>query len=122
MRQKASQERANYLCFNKIQVAMITRALFILFISVFFASCVNPSANTQQSNDDYGHGESLYAINLRIIQNDEDQQISSTVFSQELLTWKHDFIKKHGNHEWQSFRSKMIRKYGNAEKMSWFLN
>jgi hypothetical protein len=92
-----------------------------MMIAAFAVSCSSVSSDKNQFLEDFSHGESLYAINMRIVLNRDDQLISSTVMSQELLTWKQDFIRKYGNDQWQHYKSQMIKKYGHEETMTWFL-
>ena len=100
---------------------MVLRMLYLLLGVLLFASCRNTVGGQSQINEDISQGEALYSINLKITKGNADQEISSSIFSQELLVWKQNFVEKYGAQQWQDFRSRMIRNYGHDDEMNWFL-
>ncbi len=92
-----------------------------LFFAIVLSSCQNIVGGHSQITDDIGQGEALYSMNLKIAQKNADQEISSSIFSQDLSIWKRNFIRKYGDQQWANFRSQMISNYGYDEKMNWFL-
>lgn len=100
---------------------MILRVLCLFLGALLSGSCGNHIVKQSRISEEIKQGEGLYSINLKIAEQNADQEISSSIFSQELSVWKCNFVEKYGDQQWQHFRSLVIKKYGRDEKMDWFL-
>jgi hypothetical protein len=104
---------------SKEIIARLVR-LSIVFV---VASCQNMNVSNERRSidEDIQRGESLYSINLDIVKNNKEQEVASSIFAQEILTWKTNYIEKNGMKSWLKARDSFVKKYGYNEKMKWFL-